>query len=34
LRWGIQEDTTATGTGLSSQLPDEDPGADLNPARR
>ena len=31
---GVQEDTTAAGTRLSDQLPDEDPGADLNPARR
>ena len=28
LRQGVQEDTTAAGTGLSDQLPDEDPGAD------
>jgi hypothetical protein len=34
LRRGVQEDTTAAGTGLSDQLPDEDPGADLDPARR
>ena len=34
LRRGVQEDTTAAGTGLSDQLPDEDPGADLDPAWR
>jgi MFS family permease len=34
LRRGIQEDTTAASTGLSDQLPDEDPGADLDPAWR
>ena len=34
LRWGVQEDTTVAGTRLSDQLPDEDPGADLDPARR
>src|SRR5215467_11277790 len=34
LRRGVQEDTTAAGTGLSDQLPDEDPGVDLDPARR
>jgi EmrB/QacA subfamily drug resistance transporter len=32
LRRGVQEDTTAAGTGLSDQVPDEDPGADLDPA--
>jgi hypothetical protein len=31
---GVQEDTAAAGTGLGDQLPDEDPGADLDPARR
>jgi hypothetical protein len=34
LRRGVQEDTTAAGTRLSEQLPDEDPGADLDPAWR
>jgi hypothetical protein len=34
LRRGVQEDTTAAGTGHSDQLPDEDPGADLDPAGR
>jgi len=34
LKRGVQEDTTAAGTGLSDQLPDEDPGVDLDPARR
>jgi EmrB/QacA subfamily drug resistance transporter len=34
LRRGVQEDTTAAGTGLSDQLPDEDPGADLDAAWR
>jgi hypothetical protein len=34
LRPGVQEDTTAAGTGLSDQLPDEDPGADLDPSWR
>jgi len=34
LRRGVQEDTTAAGTGHSDQLPDEDPGADLDPAWR
>ena len=34
LQRGVQEDTTAAGTGHSDQLPDEDPGADLDPAWR
>jgi MFS family permease len=34
LKRGVQEDTTAAGTGLSDRLPDEDPGVDLDPARR
>jgi len=34
LRWGVQEDTTAAGTGRSDHLPDKDPGAGLGPARR
>ena len=34
LKRGVQEDTTAAGTGLSGKLPDEDPGVDLDPARR
>jgi EmrB/QacA subfamily drug resistance transporter len=34
LRRGLQEDTTSAGAGLSEQLPDEDPGAGLDPARR
>jgi EmrB/QacA subfamily drug resistance transporter len=34
LRRGLQEDTDAADTGLSRQQPDEDPGADLDPARR
>jgi len=34
LRRGVQEDTTAAGTGLSDQVPDEDPGTDLDPAWR
>jgi hypothetical protein len=34
LRRGVQEDTTAAGTGLSDQLPDEDPGTDRDPAWR
>ena len=34
LKRGVQEDTTAAGTGLSDQLPDEDPGVDHDPARR
>ena len=34
LRRGVQEDTAAAGTGLSDQLPDKDPGADLGPAWR
>jgi hypothetical protein len=32
LKRGLQEDTDAAGTELSRQLPDEDPGADLDPA--
>jgi len=34
LRRGVQEDTTAAATGLSDQVPDEDPGTDLDPAWR
>jgi EmrB/QacA subfamily drug resistance transporter len=34
LRRGVQEDTTSAGDGLSEQLPDEDPGAGLDPAWR
>jgi uncharacterized protein (DUF302 family) len=34
LRRGIQEDTARTAEEFSSQLPDEDPGADLDPAWR
>ena len=34
LRRGVQEDTTADQAGLSDQLPDEDPGADLDRAWR
>jgi EmrB/QacA subfamily drug resistance transporter len=34
LRRGLQEDTTAAGTGLSAPLPGEDPGAGLDPAWR
>jgi MFS family permease len=34
LRRGVQEDTAAAGAGPSDQLPDEDPGADLDPAWR
>jgi hypothetical protein len=34
LRRGVQEDTVQTPEELSSQLPGEDPGADLDPARR
>jgi hypothetical protein len=34
LKRGVQEDTAAAGTGLSDQLPDQDPGVDLDPARR
>jgi EmrB/QacA subfamily drug resistance transporter len=34
LRRGVQEDTASAGAALSDQLPDEDPGADLDPARR
>jgi len=34
LRRGVQEDTAAAGAALSDQLPDEDPGADLDPAWR
>ena len=34
LKRGVQEDTTAAGTGLSDQLPDQDPGIDLDTARR
>ena len=34
LRRGVQEDTTSAGDELSEQLPDEDPGADLDPAWR
>jgi hypothetical protein len=33
LRRGIQHDTTQTDQDLSRQLPDEDPAADLYPAR-
>jgi hypothetical protein len=31
---GLQEDTDAAGTALSRELPDEDPGADFDPAWR
>jgi uncharacterized membrane protein YidH (DUF202 family) len=34
LRRGVQEDTPAAGAGLGDELPDEDPGADLEPAWR
>jgi hypothetical protein len=34
LRRGVQEDTTSAEDGLSEQLPDEDPGAGLDPAWR
>jgi hypothetical protein len=34
LRRGVQEDTAAAGAGPRDQLPDEDPGADLDQARR
>jgi len=34
LKRGVQEDTEAAGTGLTDQLPDEDPGAGLDPAWR
>ena len=34
LRRGVQEDTASAGDGLSEQLPDEDPGAGLDPAWR
>jgi predicted MFS family arabinose efflux permease len=34
LRRGVQEDTTSAGDELSEQLPDEDPGAGLDPAWR
>ena len=34
LRRGVQEDTARTAEEFSSQLPDEDPGADLDPAWR
>ena len=34
LRRGIQEDTVRTAEEVSSRLPDEDPGADLDPAWR
>jgi MFS family permease len=34
LQRGVQQDTEAAATGLSSQLPGEDPGADLDPAWR
>jgi len=34
LRRGVQQDTPAAGTGLSDQLPDEDPGAGLDRAWR
>lgn len=34
LQRGIHEDTARTAEEFSSQLPDEDPGADLDPAWR
>jgi hypothetical protein len=34
LRRGVQEETTSAGDELSEQLPDEDPGAGLDPAWR
>jgi len=34
LKRGVQEDTTAAGTGLSDQLPNQDPGVGRDPARR
>ena len=34
LKRGVQGDTTAAGTGLRDQLPDQGPGIDLDPARR
>ena len=34
LRRGVQEDTAAAGAAPSDQLPDEDPGAGLDPAWR
>jgi EmrB/QacA subfamily drug resistance transporter len=34
LRWGVQEEPAAAGTGLSDRLLDEDPGSDVDPARR
>jgi EmrB/QacA subfamily drug resistance transporter len=34
LKRGVQEDTASAGAAPSDRLPDEDPGADLDPARR